>query len=208
MLIDTINILIIGITAFTTHRAFQSPVVFNKLKFNAYAIKHHKEWYRFFSHALIHADWQHLGFNMLTLFFFGPFVYANFEVHFGDMATVYYILLYLISIAGSSVMDYDKYKNASWYNAVGASGAISAVLFASIIFKPWNMIYMPFPIPGFLYGIGYLWYLAKMGKKGGDNIGHYAHFWGAICGVVFIIILKPTLLSRFFDLLLKGNSFF
>jgi len=133
MHIDTVNILIIGITAFTTHRAFQTPEMFSKLKFNAYAIKHHKEWYRFFSHALVHADWQHLLFNMLTLFFFGPFVYQAFEYHFESNATMFYIMLYLLSMVGSSLVDFKKYQDESWYNAVGASGAISAVLFSSII---------------------------------------------------------------------------
>ena len=115
-----------------------------------------------------------------------------------------FVAFYIIAIAVSSVFDLIKYRNEPYYNAVGASGAVSAILFAAILFNPdmkLMLILIPIPITAWIFGILYLIYCVYMAKKGTDNIGHNAHFWGAIFGFFLPVILKPSLLIRFFDLI-------
>jgi len=197
-----VTYVIIAISVITSLVAFNRPDIFDKFKFNAYAINKHKEWYRFFSYGLIHADYMHLFINMFVFYSFGGIVENIFHIYFDSEATLFYILLYVGGIAFSSLWDFGKYKNNSYYNAVGASGAVSAILFSSIILYPQGEIYLfliPFGIPAPIFGMLYLAYSAYMAKKGTDNVGHSAHFWGAIYGVVFTIVLKPSLVIMFFN---------
>ena len=197
-----VTYVIIAISVITSLVAFNRPDIFDKLKFNAYAINKHKEWYRFFSYGLIHADYMHLFINMFVFYSFGGIVESVFQIYFDSQATLFYILLYVGGIAFSSLWDFGKYKNNSYYNAVGASGAVSAILFSSIILYPQGRIFLffiPIGIPAPIFGILYLAYSAYMAKKGTDNVGHSAHFWGAIYGVVFTIALKPSLVIMFFN---------
>jgi membrane associated rhomboid family serine protease len=176
--------------------------LFDKFKFNAYMVYHRKEWWRMFSSGLIHADWMHLIFNMLTLYFFGDYVEQYFRLYFGKIGVLYYLLLYVIALGASSIHDLIKYKNQHYYNAVGASGAVSAVLFASILFDPRISIYLffiPIPIPGFIFGPLYLLYSQYMSKKNMDNIGHNAHFWGAVFGFMFPLFFNPILFKVFIN---------
>lgn len=187
--------------------AFQNRLLFDKLKFNAYAIKHHKQFYRFLSHGFVHGGWAHLLFNMLVLISFGTTVESSYKQIWGNnLGIFYFFLLYMGSLIISSSPSYFKNQDNEYYNAVGASGAISAVLFASILFAPWSKIYIifiPIGIPAFIFGGLYLVFSAYMAKKGTDNIGHDAHFWGAIFGLTYTIILKPSLFARFLSLILN-----
>ncbi len=197
-----VTYVIIAISVITSLVAFNRPDIFDKLKFNAYAINKHKEWYRFFTYGIIHADYMHLFINMFVFYSFGGIVESVFQIYFDSQATLFYILLYVGGIAFSSLWDFGKYKNNSYYNAVGASGAVSAILFSSIILYPQGKIFLffiPIGIPAPIFGILYLAYSAYMAKKGTDNVGHSAHFWGAIYGVVFTIALKPSLVITFFN---------
>jgi membrane associated rhomboid family serine protease len=110
-----------------------------------------------------------------------------------------------LSIGVSSIYTIIKHKDDSNYNAVGASGATSAVVFASLVFDPWHLIYFfgVIPVPGIVFGVLYLFYSYRMGKKGQDNIGHDAHFWGAIFGLLYPLIVKPQLISYFFNQLIN-----
>ena len=197
-----ITYLIIAISVATSLIAFNRPDIFDKFKFNAYAINKNKEWYRFFTYGLIHADYMHLFINMFVFYSFGEIVETIFGLYFGQQAMLFYILLYVGGIAFSSLWDFGKHKNDSYYNAVGASGAVSAILFSSIILYPQGRIFLffiPIGIPAPIFGILYLAYSAYMAKKGTDNVGHSAHFWGAIYGIVFTIALKPSLVLTFFN---------
>ena len=197
-----ITYLIIAISVITSLVAFNRPDIFDKLKFNAYAINKNREWYRFFTYGLIHADYMHLFINMFVFYSFGGVVENIFHIYFDSQATLFYILLYVGGIAFSSLFDFGKYKNNSYYNAVGASGAVSAILFSSIILYPQGKIFLffiPIGIPAPIFGILYLVYSAYMAKKGTDNVGHSAHFWGAIYGIAFTIALKPSLVISFFN---------
>ncbi|MFN2395122.1 MAG: rhomboid family intramembrane serine protease [Bacteroidales bacterium] len=196
-----LTIIIIIITAVTSFIAFGNQPAFYKMKFNAYLIHHNQQWHRFFTYALIHADWMHLLVNMFVLWSFGSLVEQLFQVNFAERATFYYLLLYVGGVLFSTLPSYGKHKNNDFYNAVGASGAVSAVLFSSIIMYPQGTIiflFLPFPIPAWIFGILYLVYSAYMARRGSDNIGHDAHFWGAVYGVVFTIALNPSFFPEFF----------
>lgn len=200
----TVTIVIILVTVAVTILAFSNHELFRRLAFNAYDIKHFKNSYRFVSYALIHADWIHLLINMMVLYSFGRVVETYYGFYFGNKAIFYYVLLYIGSTALSTLPSYGKHKDDYTYTAVGASGAVSAVVFASIIFDPLSKIYLfliPIGIPAVIFGGLYLVYSWYMGKKNIDNVGHDVHFWGAIFGFVFTIVLKPSLLNNFFSVL-------
>lgn len=194
--------LIIGLTVVLSLLAFNNPNLFDRLKFNAYAIKHNREGWRFFTYGLIHAGWGHLLINMFVLYSFGSFVEGAFMFYFEGQGIFYFLLLYVGGIIFSVLFDFGKYKENYYYNAVGASGAVSAVVFSSIILNPTGtimLLLLPIPIPSFVFGILYLIYSYYMAKRGQDNIGHSAHFWGAVYGVVFTIAINPEFVSRFFS---------
>ncbi len=192
---------IIGITVLISYLAFQNSDLMSKLQFNAAQIIHRKEYYRLVSHAFIHANWSHLGVNMLVLYFFGRNIETYFDYYFGRSANAYFVLLYFGGILASNIWSLAKNRNNYYYNAVGASGAVSAVLFASIFFDPWNLLYFfaIIPIPGIIFAIGYLFYSYYMSKKKNDNVAHDAHFLGAVFGFIFPILLKPSLFDKFID---------
>ncbi|HOT89595.1 MAG TPA: rhomboid family intramembrane serine protease [Bacteroidales bacterium] len=194
--------IIILLTSAISIPAFSNRAFFDKMKFNAFIIKENKQWYRFISYGLIHADWMHLLINMFVLYSFGEQVEMMFIYIFGLKGTILFLILYVSAIFISAYPSYEKHKNNSWYNAVGASGAVSAILFSSILLLPSSKIYLlfiPFPIPAVIFGILYLIYSAYMAKKAVDNIGHDAHFWGAIYGLTFPIVLKPSLFLNFIN---------
>ena len=193
---------IIAITCLVSIMAFSNPDLMNRLHFNAYAIKHNKQVWRFFTYGLVHAGWAHLAINMFVLWSFGRIVFDIYGYLFGSLGILYFLLLYIGGIMFSVLFDYGRHKNDAWYNAVGASGAVSAVVFASIILYPAGGVYLffiPIEIPSPIFGILYLIYSASMARRGRDNIGHDAHFWGAIYGVVLTIAFKPVLFLRFID---------
>lgn len=195
------TLLIIIVTALFSIAAFSRHELMYRYNFNPYQVVHRKQWYRIFTHAFLHANWEHLIINMIVLFSFGNALNRYFYIYIGDNLILLYIGLYVGGIIISSIFTLFKEKDNFKYNAVGASGAVSAVLFACIFFDPLNKIYFfgVIPIPGILFGVLYLGYSYYMGKKSNDNIGHDAHFWGAVFGFVFPILLKPSLISNFFD---------
>ncbi|PLX04744.1 MAG: rhomboid family intramembrane serine protease [Marinilabiliales bacterium] len=194
----SISIIIIAITVIISVLAFNKLELFDKLKFNPYLIKEHKQWWRFLSHALLHSDWMHLLINMYVLYSFSSIVEDTYFNLFSYRGLLYFVLLYVGGVLFSTVFDYSKQKSNPYYNAVGASGAVSAVVFSSILIFPGGSIFLfpiPFPIPSWVFGILYIVYSAYMGKKANDNIGHNAHLWGAIYGIVFTAVTIPNLVS-------------
>lgn len=201
-----ITFLLIGVTAFISYRAFQHPAFLDKALFIPYRIAHSKEYERSISHLFIHANWEHLIFNMLTLFFFGMSVESMLKVQFGPTGTAYYLVLYFAGGIAASVYSFFKHKDDWHYRSLGASGAVSAVLFANILFNPMGKIYLffiPIGIPSFIFGPLYLFYSAYMAKRGTDNVGHDAHFWGAVFGFVFPIMLDPSFFPLFIGQILS-----
>ena len=196
-----ITLIIIAVTAIVSILCFTGTLDVNALMFNATKVWHRKQWYRMLSYGLVHAGWGHLIFNMLTLFFFGPVVEEYFVILFGPgYGEVLFVVFYVSAIAVSTIGDLVKYKDNWNYNAVGASGAISAVLFAAILFEPKMGIcfyFIPIPIPGYIFAPLYLLYCWYMAKRNMDNIGHTAHFWGAVYGLVFPLIFRPSIFQYF-----------
>jgi membrane associated rhomboid family serine protease len=188
--------------------AFNNTAIFEKYLFSSYAITHYKQYYRIFTHAFLHADYIHLGMNMYVLYLFGtaqidprlPPLETAFSLLFGSRGPFLYAALYLGGIIFSSLPDLALHKNNSTYRSVGASGAVNAVVFSSILIHPtmgMGIIFLPFFIPAWIFGILYLGYSWFMAKRGADNIGHNAHFYGALFGFGFTIVLKPILFLAF-----------
>ncbi|MCF8347360.1 MAG: rhomboid family intramembrane serine protease [Bacteroidales bacterium] len=197
-----LTFIVIAVTVIVSFLAFNNLRLFDQLKFNAYLIKQRNEGWRFFSYALVHAGWAHLLINMFVLYSFGAFVEEALKDLFGSRGFLYYLMLYVGGVLFSTLWDFGKFKNDPYYSAVGASGAVSAVVFASILLNPGSSIFLfpiPFPLPSWVFGIVYLVYSAYMGKKGTDNIGHTAHFWGAVYGIALVIVLVPGVISNFFS---------
>lgn len=194
--------IIIAITAIISFWAWSNGEVMFKSFFIPTHIKERKEYWRFFTHGFVHADQMHLIFNMLALYFFGPSVEVAFAVYFGSSKI--FVLFYFVALIASSIPSYYKHRNNYRYRALGASGAVSAVIFAAIIFDPWRRIGLLFlpdslSIPGILFGVLYIWYSAYMSKQNRDNIGHDAHLWGAVFGFIFPFIIEPRLFQVFIN---------
>ena len=196
-----VTIVFILITVAVSLLCFYDRLNINSLMFNAWQVYHGKQWYRMLSYGLVHSGWGHLFFNMLTLYFFGTVVEQYFQAAFGDTAgIILYVVLYVSAIAVSTIGDLVKYKDDCGYNALGASGAVSAVLFASILFEPKMGIYIyliPVPVPGYIFAPLYLLYCWWAAKKNTDNIGHTAHFWGAVYGLAFPLLFRPDIFMHF-----------
>lgn len=200
--------MLILIIALCSAVAFSQKETMAQLQFNAYKIVHRHQYYRLLTHALVHANWEHLIVNMIVLYSFGTLVEHYFELYFGTIGTYYYLILFFVSVVFSTIWMLIKQRNNPYYNAVGASGAVSAILFTAIFFDPWSNIYFfgILPIPGIIFGGLYLYYSYYMSTKKTDNIGHDAHFLGAIFGFLFPVMLRPSLLMGFFEVLFKGSG--
>lgn len=195
------TIIIIAITALVSIAAFNRSDLIDKLQFNASKVVHKKEYYRLISHGFVHANWEHLIVNMIVLFSFGRAIEFYFDYGFGRMANAYFLILYFGGMIVSNLYALYKYRNNYYYNAVGASGAVSAVLFAAIFFEPWEKIYFfgILPVPGIIFAVLYLAYSYYMSRKESDNVAHDAHFLGAVFGFIFPILLNSRLFERFMD---------
>ncbi|MFZ9301292.1 MAG: rhomboid family intramembrane serine protease [Chitinophagaceae bacterium] len=188
----SITLIIIVATVLASLPAIQNDELKDKFLFWPYMIRKKKEFFRFFTGAFFHADLMHLAFNMITLYSFGQILEkVLFPQLFGPYSNVLFILLYALGIVFAGVPDFFKYRNDYGYRALGASGAVSSVIFSAILLYP-NMglrfFFFPIDIPGWLFGILYLGISAYMAKRGGDNIGHSAHFWGGIFGLIYTFI--------------------
>lgn len=155
-----------------------------------YRVARENQYIRFITSGFLHADWMHLIFNMFTLFFFG----RNLELYFtflGLGGTVSYLALYFAGLIVSDLPSYFKHKEDYHYRSLGASGAVSAIVFATIVFSPWSSIYIygALKISAALYAVLYIFYCVYMGKKNSDNINHDAHLWGSLFGLAFTLIL-------------------
>ena len=187
----SITVIIIIITVLVSLSAFRNEKIMNDLIFYPPAVSKNNQYYRFITCGFIHADWGHLLFNMISFYFFGQFVETAFEYIFGTGGKLLYLLMYVLALIVSLLPTYFKNIDNHYYRSLGASGAVSAVIFAGILLDPANKIYLmfiPVGIPGFVFGPVYLLISAWLDRKGSDNINHSAHIWGALFGVAFMII--------------------
>ena len=186
---NTVLLIIIAVTAVISFIAFNNQQIFEKYKFNVGAILQKNEYIRLLSAGFLHADLMHLLFNMMTLYFFGPIVIEAFS-------EIGFLIVYFGSILLGNIFSLYLYKNQSWYSAIGASGGVSGILFASIAMIPDLGIYfffIPIPIPGYIFGLLYFAYSVYMmlNPNQNDNIGHAAHLGGAFFGLVYAVALQP-----------------
>ncbi|MDR0725851.1 MAG: rhomboid family intramembrane serine protease [Prevotellaceae bacterium] len=186
--------------------AFKNRELLNKLMLYPYIMaRQRNQWYRIITHAFIHADWMHLIFNMIALWSFGAFVFNSLE-NMTSSPALHFFAMYFGAILFSSISDVTKQKNNQHYASLGASGAVSAVIFFSILLNPWTFIYVFFiPCPGIVFGVLYLVYSNYMSKRGGDIINHDAHFYGAIFGILYPLFVKTGIYKHFLDKLLHPN---
>ncbi len=188
---------ILAITVIVSFLCFSNGELFNKLSLKPYRVVHANEWYRLITHGFVHGDWMHLFVNMFTFWSFGRYIESAFQ--YLGFAPWVFVLLYLGGVVVASVGDVVRYRNTSWYASIGASGAVAAVLFTAILLNPWDkvLLFAIVPIPGILFGVIYLAYCQYMARRGGDNINHNAHFYGAVYGFLFPILLEPKLFQLF-----------
>ncbi len=202
------TLIIIIITCIVSYLAFQDAGKKYRWLMNPYQIVHRKQYERLITSGFIHADWTHLIFNMLTLYFFGDYVefYFNSVSQYG---TVLYIAMYLLGMVVADIPSLIKHKDNPNYNALGASGAVSAVVFSSILFNPLNelCLYGLLCLPGFIFGLIYVIYSYYSAKNQRDNIGHEAHLFGALFGVVFSIAVWPQVIGHFIDQMANFSLF-
>lgn len=206
----SITLIIIIATVSVSLYANGKPVLYSKLVFNPYQVTNRKEWYRIFSHALIHDQQNifHLFFNMYVLYSFGNFAENMLKNLLGGLGGVFYIFIYVGGIFVATLPALIKHKDNYNYNSVGASGAVSAVLFATIAFVPLSggigIMFLPFSIPPIIFGGLYVAYEMYMQKRGGTKIAHDAHIWGAGFGFLFTLLFAPGALSNFVAELLSA----
>jgi membrane associated rhomboid family serine protease len=192
----SITLIIIIITCLVSFYGFSNQKLVDDLIFYPPAIAKRNQWYRFFSCGLIHADFAHLGFNMFALYLFADGQYHtglenSFNQIFGEKGKLIYLTMYILALGACLLPTYSKNKDNYHYRSLGASGAVSAVIFAQILLQPMmgmGIIFIPVFIAGFLFGALYLVISHWLDRKGGSNVNHSAHIFGAIFGVGFMIV--------------------
>lgn len=188
----SITLAIIILTALISFAGFSNQKMVSDLIFYPPAITNNNQWYRFITCGFIHADIGHLIFNMLSLYMFGEIVEKTFIQVFEEKGKLLYLLLYTLALIASLLPTYLRHKNNYHYQSLGASGAVSAIVFAGIFLYPTvkiGLFILPPIIPGFIFAPLYLVISAYLEKKGNDNINHSAHIWGSIFGILFLIVV-------------------
>ncbi len=188
---NIILIAIIALNVIISYKGFQDYNFFRKYEFHIGSIRA-GDHIRMLSSAFLHADWMHLGFNMLTLYFFAPVVIVY-------MGNFYFLLIYIGSLIFGSLLTLLFHKDDYSYRAIGASGAVTGVLYSAILFEPDMGLYLffiPIAIPAYIFGICYLLYSIYGMKAKNDNIGHTAHFGGAIGGFLITLAKEPQMLTE------------
>ena len=195
-----LTLILIAVTVLVTWLAFNNPRLLDRLILWPPAIDRKHQYDRLLTHGFVHADWQHLLFNMITLYFFGRAVEQVFVNYIGPVG---FVLFYLSAILVAILPTYLRHRHDPRYRSLGASGAVSAVLFAYILVAPWSLIFVFFlPVPAILYAVFYIGYSVWMDRQGTDNVNHSAHLWGAGYGVLFTVMMEPRVAGFFLDRLL------
>ncbi|QWT21962.1 rhomboid family intramembrane serine protease [Bacillus sp. NP157] len=191
------TILIILVTCVVSFIALQNRRLMDDLVLWPPAINRSREYYRLVSYGLVHADFGHLFFNMFTLYFFGRSIEGLYTSSMGPLG---FVTFYIGGLLCSILPTYIKNRKNAGYTSLGASGAVSAVLFAFILLAPWQQIYViVIPMPAIVYAILFVAYSIYMDRRGGDNVNHGAHLWGALYGVIFTIVLRPDVIPHFLN---------
>ena len=203
----SITNIIVVITCMVSYVVLQSQNGSAQLIFHPVTIREHHQWYRFLTSGFVHADLPHLVINMFVLWSFGNAIESYFyPAYLGKFSAQKYMALYFGGVVVSSIPSYIRHNKNPIYAALGASGGVSAVVFAAILFEPWQNLYLygVIAIPQILAGVAYLFYSWYKDKKSSDNIGHMAHFTGAVWGFLFTGFMDFELFIRFLQKTLHG----
>jgi len=190
-----ILLIIIAITVVVSMVAFNNREMLNKMMYIPYDVKENSNYSRIFSHILIHGDTAHLFFNMFSLYFLGDALlhYGLMQEYGAMMGQLHFGALYILGGLFATVIPYFRNQDNPNYRSLGASGAVSAVIFAAILWNPGmelQLMFIPIPIPAYIFGPLYLLYEFYAAKKGGTGIAHDAHIGGAIFGIVYVLIIN------------------
>lgn len=201
------NLIIVLVTAAISYYAFQNRGIMEQFILYPYQDIRQKKWYTIFTSGFLHANFNHLLFNMFTLYFLGDFCNYLFIDKYPDTGNFIYPLYYLSAVAMASIPAFIKNKDNPGYRALGASGGVSAVIFFFVLTAPWELLYIfgIIPIPAIILGVLYLFYESYMAKKANDNIGHDAHLAGAVYGIISYAIIFTERLPMFFEKLLNPH---
>jgi membrane associated rhomboid family serine protease len=199
----SVTVLIIIATVLVSWLAFDRPRLMDRLLLWPPAISRRHEYDRLVTHGFVHADLQHLLFNMITLYFFGRLVEELFLPYIGHAG---FVLFYLSALVVAILPSWLRHRDDPAYHSLGASGAVSAVLFAFILVQPWALIFVfVIPVPAVIYAVLYVGYSIWSQRRGGDNVNHSAHLWGAGYGVLFTLVMEPRVGPAFIERLLHPS---
>jgi len=201
---NSLSFLIMAVTVGISLLAWQKPAWLEAMMMSPYRIDRKKEYWRFITSGFIHADFAHLFFNLFSFYFFGTQLEYIFGIIFPGFGGEVFILFYLLAIFVADLPTYFKQRNNPYFNSLGASGAVSAVIFAGIMFFPTEKIYLFgfVGIPGFIYAGLFTWYSIAMDRRGRDYVNHSAHLYGGLFGVLFISLTRPSTWVEFFSQIL------
>jgi len=190
----SITYIIIAITALISIQGFNSKEFSYKMSFSPYLAKHYNQKFRFFTHMFVHSDWGHLFFNMFSFYMFGSYLESELVILYGlTKGSVYYVALYVLGGLFATLWPFIRHQDEDSYYSVGASGAVSAIIFATILWTPqmeMGLIFLPFFIPGYIFGPLYLAFEYFAFRRGKSNIAHDAHIGGAVFGIIYILIIN------------------
>jgi len=187
--------IIVALTCLISWQALNNQNFQNQCMFIPYNVKHSNEYYRLLSHVLVHADFAHLAFNMISMFYLGKYLEMQLVYEYGNLGMYYFIILYLLGGLAATILPYSRNSDNSMYRSLGASGAVSAVVFATIMWNPQlelMLLFIPIPIKAYILGPIYLAVEYYSMRRGGSVIAHDAHIGGALFGILFVLLIDPN----------------
>ena len=199
-------ILLLVATIIVSVACLRNRELFMRLALSPYQVVHHRQYYRLLSHMFVHGGSMHLVVNLIVLFSFGTDVIDSFEyLAEGEMMsipTLHMLVLYFGGGVTAAVLGLRRHKDDPSALSVGASGGVASVVFTSIFFDPWGLLYVfgLVPIPGILFGVAYILYSWRMADRANDNIDHRAHLYGALFGLIYPLLIN----HKFFTFFLQG----
>ncbi len=197
----SITLLIILFTGLVSYQGFSRYDIIDRLKHFPVRESGSGEYYRMLTSGFVHADWTHLLVNMFVLYSFGNYIESYIVSEFGNVqGRIIYLILYLLNIVLANIPTLLRHKLNQGFSSIGASGAVSGIIFIFILLQPWSILYLFFiiPVPAIIAGVGYLIYSSWAARQGHGRLDHSAHFAGAIAGMLMIILLRKEIVSEFF----------
>ena len=199
----SVSLIILAFTGLVSYQAFSRPEMMAKFKHSPYREFSQKEWYRLLTSGFLHADWVHLLINMYMLYAFGGYVEKYIVQKYGSpTGHIIFLVFYMMNIILANIPTAFQHKHNPGFSSIGASGAISGIIFVFILLDPWQMFLFP-PLPAVLLGIGYLIYSSWASNKGHGRIDHSAHFAGALAGMAMIILINHDIINVFLEKLVS-----